>query len=265
MPIPHLPPEIIDYIVDFLHDDQTTLKECCLVSKSCVPRTRRYLFAGIKIRSERDIRLWAKLSQGDENSLARHTRTLSIYCPELVVEADAGEGGWIRAFSNVESLDVNNGAWPDECPLTPFHGVSPSLKSLRVGPIILPSSQLFYLIRSSPLLEDLTVVGDTESSSDEPSVDDNNPHLEAPGVPVISPPFSGSLDFDIYGGMRSTVRQLLDLPNGLRFRKLTFSWDVEEDLRWITDLVMECSDTLEFLYVSHSSRGVFIWHPHPHR
>jgi len=36
---PYLPPEILDYIVDLLHNSPNALKECCLVSKSWIPRT----------------------------------------------------------------------------------------------------------------------------------------------------------------------------------------------------------------------------------
>ena len=262
MPIPYLPPEILDYIVDFLHDEPETLEECCLVSKSWVPRARSHLFADIKIRPESDLKLWKKQLAGAGNTLAYHTRTLSIGCPEFVVDADAGEGGWIRAFSSVESLDVNNGVWPLDtlrCTITPFHGFSSTLKSFRVCPIILPSPQLFFLIRSSPLLEDLTVVGHSESSGE-----DNNPHWLPPGVSTTSPPLSGSLDLNIPGGMGNTVCRLLDLPNGLHFRKLVFSWDLREDLRWITELVEECSHTLEFLHIACDSRGTSSRHPHPH-
>jgi len=260
MPIPYLPPELLDYTVDFLHNERETLKECCLVSKPWVPRTRRHLFAEIKIRSECDLKLWMKLSPTIANSLARHARNLTIGCPEFVVEGDAGEGGWIRAFSCVESLDLDNGAWPldtSRCPLTPFHGFSATLKSLRVGPIILPSPQLFYLIRSSPLLEDLNVVGRDESSGD-----DDNSHWLPPGVPLIQPPLSGSLDLSILG-MGNTVRQLLDLPNGLHFRRLTLSWNRKEDLRRITALVRGCSRDLKFLYIACDPRGASVWHAHP--
>ncbi|KAF9645264.1 hypothetical protein BDM02DRAFT_3073690, partial [Thelephora ganbajun] len=44
----HLPPEILDYIVDLLHDEPETLKQCCLVSKSWVSRTRKHLFANVE-------------------------------------------------------------------------------------------------------------------------------------------------------------------------------------------------------------------------
>ncbi|KAF9789295.1 hypothetical protein BJ322DRAFT_1000309, partial [Thelephora terrestris] len=44
-----IPPEICDHIVDFLHDDPKTLKQCCLCSRSWVPRTRKHLFAVVRL------------------------------------------------------------------------------------------------------------------------------------------------------------------------------------------------------------------------
>ena len=49
MPNPHLPPETLDNIVGLLHDKPGALKECCLVSKPWVPRTRKHLFAEIRL------------------------------------------------------------------------------------------------------------------------------------------------------------------------------------------------------------------------
>ena len=195
-----------------------------------------------------------KLFRGIANPIVYHVRTLSVDCPECVVERDAEEGGWIRVLPCVKSLVIGKCAWPPNTfPLAPFRGLSSTLKSLSVNYIMLPSPQLVYLICSSPLLEDLTVAGRNGSSGD-----DNDPRRVPPGVPSTSPPLSGSLDLNIYKGIGSTVRQLLDLPNGLHFRKLTLSWDIKEDLWWITRLVRKCSHALEFLYVSHSSDGVFI-------
>ncbi|KAF9644814.1 hypothetical protein BDM02DRAFT_3067122, partial [Thelephora ganbajun] len=44
----HLPPEILDCIVDFLRDQPETLKQCCLVSKSWVSRARSHLFTNVE-------------------------------------------------------------------------------------------------------------------------------------------------------------------------------------------------------------------------
>ena len=50
-----------------------------------------------------------KKTQDIANSPAYHTRFLFVGCPRVVTASDAEEGGWIRAFSGVERLDVDGG------------------------------------------------------------------------------------------------------------------------------------------------------------
>ena len=57
---PELPPEILDYIVELLHDDKTVLKRCCVVSKSWIPRTRKHLFANIRLFTKKHLESWKK-------------------------------------------------------------------------------------------------------------------------------------------------------------------------------------------------------------
>ena len=45
-----LPPEIFDLIVEHLREERTTLKVCCVVAKSWVPRARRHLFTRVEFR-----------------------------------------------------------------------------------------------------------------------------------------------------------------------------------------------------------------------
>ena len=73
-----LPPEILDLIVDHLHDEPTTLRACCLVSKSWIPRTRRHLFARVEFRSSRLFKLWMKAFPDSSNSPAHYTRSLDL-------------------------------------------------------------------------------------------------------------------------------------------------------------------------------------------
>ena len=89
----YLLPEILDYTIDLLHDEPETLKRCCLVSKSWVPRTRKHLFAHIKFRTATDLGLWKKTFPDVANSLAYHTRTLIVGYPRLVTASDGEEGG----------------------------------------------------------------------------------------------------------------------------------------------------------------------------
>jgi len=104
---PRLPREILDYTVDLLHDKSDALRQCCLCSKSWVPRTRKYLFASINFNRPKDLEAWKETFPDSGNSPAYHTRSPFVGCPRSVTAADAEEGGWIRAFSRVVRLKVH--------------------------------------------------------------------------------------------------------------------------------------------------------------
>jgi hypothetical protein len=103
---PCLPPEILDHVVDLLHDEPKALQNCCVVAKPWVARTRKHLFADIDFSSPEDLELWKETFLDPSNSPAYHTRTLMVGCPQVVTAADADEGGWIRTFSRVVRLNV---------------------------------------------------------------------------------------------------------------------------------------------------------------
>ena len=58
----YLPPETLDYITDFLDDKPEIFNECSLVSKSWVPRARKYLPAKIMFLS---IRAFSRVAGAD--------------------------------------------------------------------------------------------------------------------------------------------------------------------------------------------------------
>src|ERR1700753_334500 len=76
-PRPRLPPETPDHIVDLLHDNRETLQECCIVSKSWVPRARKHLFVHVKFKRE-DCDKWMKTFPDPINSPAYHVHTLTV-------------------------------------------------------------------------------------------------------------------------------------------------------------------------------------------
>ena len=88
----------------------------------------------------------------------------------------------------------------------------------------------------------------------------NSSSLHEPQTTILStlPPFTGSLDFHLLGEAGDIARRLLDLPNGLHFRKLALTWDDATDLWWITELVTRCFHTLECLEITHTFRRTFI-------
>ncbi|KAF9644801.1 hypothetical protein BDM02DRAFT_3190251 [Thelephora ganbajun] len=240
---PHLPPEILDHIVDFLCDEPETLKQCCLVSKSWVSRTRKHLFANVEFSTADDLEAWKQMFPDPARSPAHHTCTLSIDCIWAIEEADAEEGGWIPTFSRVNGVRLRVRTDPIspnefEIPLTLFHKLSP-LKSLRVVTIFYQCSRFWNVIQTLPLLEDLTLIGHGGGKWE-----------SLPAVyPSASPAFTGTLELDLYT-MEGITRRLLGLPNGLHFRRLVFSWRHKEDLRWMEELVAACSHTVKSLDVT---------------
>ena len=228
-----LPPEILDLIVDHLRDEQTALKACCLVSKSWIPRTRKHLFAYIRFHPTNcPIQSWKRTFPDPSNSPAHHISTLFLQDIHAGRLADLGVDPWTRSFNRVGTLRATlESVVLDQVSLVQLHGFSPTLKSLCLGLTNLPLSEVFNLVCSFPLLEDLEL-HTYDSASD---IDDRDP-------PSTSPKLTGSLEID--GGIRSVARRLCDLPGGLRFFKITL-WCGEENFRSTMDLVLRCSPTLE--------------------
>ena len=233
-------PEIFDLIIEDLCDDPTSLKACCLVSKSWVPRTRTYLFAHIRFHGGRStIRSWTETFPSSPSSPSHHTRDLRIYEPL------PDESTWIHSFNHVENLLVFAFGWgTSETSLVQLQRLSPTLKSLILIHPSISSTEIFNLVCSFPLLEDLTICrGEAES-------DDSNEWV----APSTSPKFSGALH--LIEEIRSTALLLLALPDGLHFTKIMVMCSTG-DAGLLMDLVSRCSDTLEFLCIDYCTLSVF--------
>jgi len=176
-------------------------------------------------------------------SPAHHTRALSIRHPHLITTSDVDT---ILTFCNVERLDVITvGCRDARISLAPLHGLFPILNSLYLSFISLPDSEIFSLICSFPLLEDLTLVSLGRGHRDEQW-----------NAPPTSPRFNGTLKVEtVFEGVRSITHRLLDLPNGIHFTKIAVSWLSGEDVRSTMDLVAGCADTLQFLDIANHGSG----------
>ena len=235
-----LPPEILALIIDHLRDDQAALKACCLISKLWTPWARRYLFARVEFSPTRPFGLWTRAFPEPDDSPAHHTRSLSIRRLDVTTLVDPVVYHYIRAFDSIEILEVKHRR-TDANPLSlaPLHGLSPSLKSLHLSFTSLPLSEVFDLICSFPLLEDLSMT----------AISDNGTGGE--DIPPTSPSLTGSLYLEIVRGIKPVIRRLCNLPGGLHFSKIATVCHCNEDIESTTDLVSRCSDTLESLDVSH--------------
>jgi len=264
MPNPSLPQEILDSIVDLLYDNSNALKDCCLVSKTWIPRTRKHLFAEIMFDIEQNLISWKKKFPDPSTSPAHYAETLHVCCLHAVTPADADAGGWIGGFSRVVNLkldayraDIENA----ERFLVPFHGISPTIKSLYVYIAALPSSWVLDLILSFPLLEDLALDGDDLLIS---NIDDPD-ELPTSIQPSNPPTFTGSLELHLGSRIRPIVHRLLSIPSGICPRNLTLTACDEEDHLLVAALLLECSDTLESLDIRYDLFCMSVWYLHPHQ
>jgi hypothetical protein len=259
---PCLPPETLDHIVDNLCGTEDALRNCCLVSKSWIPRTRKHLFNDIGLLTTESLESWKETFPDPSTSPGRYTITLTVGCPRSVTAADAEAGGWIGGFSRLEHLEVF-APIPDHdfnqsgAPLIPFHGFSSTIKSLRVAIPHLPISQIFNLIISFPLLEDLDVMfrDEAPAEDEDDSGEDDMPATAQPLSPRI---FTGTLKLCMDGGMEPLARRLLTRPGGIHFREFNFTCFSDEDSLMAAVLVEECSRTLKSLFIAWYLFGMFI-------
>ena len=242
-----LPPEILDLIVDRLRDERITLKACCVVSKSWVPRARKHLFAYIEfIALQRPIESWMQAFPRPYSSLAHYARALSFRGQDTSMLANPDACRWIRAFRHVQNLYMDTLGYNHYgISFVQLHGFSPTLKSLALTYTSVSLQEVFNLICSFPLLEDLELISYT---SRQPDADGWNP-------PPTSPKLTGTLK--IQGKLRFVARRLCDLPGGLHFSKIRVSHSNEEPTS-ATDLVLKCSDTLESFTISHYTSSAFV-------
>src|ERR1700753_1926459 len=101
---PFLPPELFDHIVDHLHEQPETLRQCCLVSKSWIPRVRTHLFGEIIFRHSFHVQAWKKTFPDPTNSPAYYTLALSFSSMSAIIDMFAEGDGFIRPFHNATRL-----------------------------------------------------------------------------------------------------------------------------------------------------------------
>ena len=242
MPSPHLAQEILDNIIDNLCDDAEVLQRCSLVSKSWIARTRKHLFAEVSFTSPAQLQSWNVAFPNPLSSPGSWTKTLRIVCAGNITAANTEASGWIKAFSNVCSFEVHT---PSRFPvsLALFHGFSVTLKMITVGFGSANFEEVFNLLLSFPLLEDLQVHHGLDPDDDEEGEITTQ-------IPATPPSFTGALDLSLATLHPRFIDRLLKLPNGIQFQKLkVFCDEVEHEVAPTKALVEGCSATLKDLHI----------------
>ena len=257
MSTPRLPAELLDHVVEDLRSTNDALKNCCLVSKSWIPRTRQHLFCSVDLSTVAILQSWKQTFPNPSTSPAYYTKLLVIRCPQVVTVVDAEDGGWLSAFYRVECLVIVIPIVGElKISLAPFHGLSPVTKSLRVVLAAFqpqPSpSRVFDFICSFPLLEDLSVDACERFANPDGSDGQQTP------VQIPNPPkFSGLLELSLAGGLNPFICRFLSLPSDLHFRILTLTCVNEGDISLVAAMVGKCCHTLEYLRIYDRLHGVF--------
>jgi len=75
--MPTVPPELSDYIVDYLHDDPRSLAACCLTCRDWLPSARYHLFSSIVLHSAQSCEAFARLLEPSPH-LGFYVRELNL-------------------------------------------------------------------------------------------------------------------------------------------------------------------------------------------
>jgi hypothetical protein len=107
-------PDVIDHIVDYLHDSPRDLRTCALISKAWLERSRFHLFRTIILNSPHCRKLYKVIQQSP--NIAFYTRQLHVTFIRAWVEDCAELPQLLRCFTNLCKLKLSSIKWR---PLTP--------------------------------------------------------------------------------------------------------------------------------------------------
>ena len=241
----HLAQELVDYIIDLVQDDPTTLLRVSLVSRAWVGRTRAYLCESLKITH-------SKLSSSDPSCLAPlcgYVKILHFAWPRGTVDPssilDCFERSRLHTLA-IQCCELYN---LDERTMRRCFEKFPcaSITALELHNISPTSEALFTLLSLFPNTDDLTItVNEWKDRSDGPK--------DHEIVQRISPPrLRGSFkSFDPFSrGHWSPHRgKILRAIAALPLQFQTMSLDVGEQSReGIEHFLNSCSKTLRKVFL----------------
>lgn len=252
-----LPQELVDRVIDFLHNDRPALKASCLVHTDWIDPCRCQLFGSVTLNGLMDLESWAETFPSVLQSPAHHTRKLTL----IGLCASLGDKGLnpdklddsllqhLRSFNQLRKLVFTAlNLHPRNSPELHFLHVRSSLTSLLFhSPYPTTQKKLLHFICSFPHLENLSITGVSRWLED---------GKEGYSVPQASPPFRGMLKlagFSDPGGKFSS--RLVDLPNNVRFRLLKLDFLRAEECKSAERLIISCAATLEELQLGSSFAG----------
>ena len=251
MGFPYLPQEIKDQVIDFLQDDDETLRSCALVSHSWLRQSQKNLFAEVRIGYHLLMKWCRNISPG-EDGLSSFTRKLEVShrSPrefEIVLPH-------LSSFKRVEALvisdydcmDLDNEPYLPIAPDKYYGHFGESLRSLH---LLYPSESLgalLPLIYLFPHLESLTVEGLMAAGDEHPPPP--NPKTSNPDA------FKGKLHLRLLAGNDMHIlSKLAKYP--LQYDYVSIGGSSRELGVHFNNLISACSCTLKTLDISQKYTG----------
>ena len=244
MAVPYLPLEIVEEIIDVLAGDMKSLHSCSLVSVSWVHRSRRHLFADVKLHSLSGLQLWFNSGLGPSSN---HVRFLDLSQDEefkwITPDSLAGVYNDFTSFHNVQSLALSGLDLTlfDEHSLTRFFGhLSERLTSLSVKGMTVHPDALLFFVCMFPRLDDLKLEYLTMGKATIPF-----------RQPAVTPRFRGKLALsNIKSNGTSMIASFVDPPLPMAFEDVCVVDCKFETPKPLKDLFVACQETMKKIKVS---------------
>ena len=167
--MPRLPQELIDHIIDYIHD-RKSLKACSLVSSQWSLRTRKHLFAQIEFTSMRDLQRWCARIRPGPSGLSPFVEDLTL--SEYHSTTTSPSPSWLhssilinaathfRSFSALRALEVQRWCMSTDRTSSMLRSFDSSLQNvtrLTLRNVIIYSSTLAVFVSNFPRLNDLSI------------------------------------------------------------------------------------------------------------
>jgi len=181
------PPELVDRIIDFLHNEPRTLAACSLVARSWTPASRYHRFSSVRLINNED---WAKFDQ-----LMEISPSTIHYVRGAIIDVTSGSSSrWLSACTSFTSLEhitmsgVISPPWKSEA--AAISSVAHKITSFTLNAALMSRYDFWPIIRMFPSLVSLRpvqTINITESVS-----------LQSSSLPCYSPSIS-SISITIIG------------------------------------------------------------------
>ena len=257
MVVPYIPQELVDEIIDVLGGDKKDLLSCSLVSAGWIHRSRRHLFAAIKLHSLSDLQLWFGSGLGSSSC---HVRDLDLAQTDalkwIVPDTLAGIPDEFTSFRNVQSLSLTGLDLTlfDEHSLTGSFGhLSGCLTSLSIKGLTVHPDALLFFVCMFPKLDNLKLDHLTMGKA-----------ITSFPYPTVTPRFRGKLALsNIKANGTQMIAPFVDPPLPMAFEDVCVVECKFESPKPLKDLFAACQATMKKIHVSKIFLGGFHFSNYP--